>query len=124
MLVLSRNVGESIRIGDNTEIIALKSSRGRMSIGVRAPSDVRVVRSELEFKRTKKSLEVVMSQKCVAPLFESKEELTAELKRVVARGRQIVAVLDYIDTLEQIDGTEPETVELLDGALDELEASQ
>jgi carbon storage regulator len=58
MLILSRKVGESITIDDNVEVVVLRSSRGRVQIGLRAPSDVRVVRSELVSQRTKKSLEV------------------------------------------------------------------
>ena len=48
MLILSRKVGDSIRIGDDVEVIVLRSSRGRVQLGLRAPQTVRVVRSELE----------------------------------------------------------------------------
>ena len=47
MLVLSRVVGEDIRIGDNI-IIRVVSVRGeRVRIGVDAPADVRVHRAEV-----------------------------------------------------------------------------
>ena len=47
MLVLSRVVGEDIRIGDNI-IVRVASVRGeRVRIGVQAPADVRVHRAEV-----------------------------------------------------------------------------
>lgn len=48
MLVLSRKKGESIAFPDlGIEITAVRSAGGRMVIGINAPKQVRVVRSEL-----------------------------------------------------------------------------
>lgn len=47
MLVLSRKLDESIRIGDNVTITVRQASTGRVSLAVDAPRDVRVVRGEL-----------------------------------------------------------------------------
>ena len=47
MLVLSRNVGQIIKIGDDIEIHILNADRGQIRIGINAPKSVNVVRSEL-----------------------------------------------------------------------------
>lgn len=47
MLVLSRKVGQKIVIGDNITIVVNKVSGNRISLGVEAPSEVRIVRGEL-----------------------------------------------------------------------------
>lgn len=47
MLILSRKLGESIIIDGRIEIKIIKVSGGRVRIGIDAPDDVRVVRSEL-----------------------------------------------------------------------------
>ena len=50
MLVLSRKVGESIKIGDNIEIVVNRISGNRVTIGVDAPKDVRILRGEVELE--------------------------------------------------------------------------
>lgn len=47
MLVLSRKVGQEIRIGDNVTIVVNKVSGNRVSIGIVAPMEVPVVRGEI-----------------------------------------------------------------------------
>lgn len=47
MLVLSRRVLESIKIGDNIEITILEINRNQVRIGIEAPKSVNIVRSEL-----------------------------------------------------------------------------
>lgn len=47
MLVLSRKKNESIRIGDSIEITVLAVHCDRVRIGITAPREVPVVRSEL-----------------------------------------------------------------------------
>ncbi|MFO7901535.1 MAG: carbon storage regulator [Pirellulaceae bacterium] len=47
MLILRRKIGDSIRIGDNITIVVNRVSGRRVSLGVSAPSEVRVVRGEL-----------------------------------------------------------------------------
>lgn len=48
MLVLSRKEGERIAIGDNITLIVSKVSGNRVTIGIEAPRDVKVVRGELQ----------------------------------------------------------------------------
>lgn len=48
MLVLSRKVGERIVIDDNITLVVNRIAGNRVSIGIDAPSDVKIVRGELE----------------------------------------------------------------------------
>ena len=47
MLVLTRYVGEKIKIGDDVTIEVVESHRGATRIGITAPRDVRILREEL-----------------------------------------------------------------------------
>lgn len=47
MLVLTRKVGEKIYIGDGITVTVLDVKGSRIRLGIDAPDDVRVVRSEL-----------------------------------------------------------------------------
>jgi carbon storage regulator len=51
MLVLSRKVGEAIRIGDDIEVVVLGAHNGRVKIGISAPRHVDVFRGELAATR-------------------------------------------------------------------------
>lgn len=46
MLVLTRKVGETIRIGDDIVVTVLEVRRGQVRIGVDAPRQVRIVRTD------------------------------------------------------------------------------
>ena len=48
MLILSRKVGERIVIGDNITVVINRISGNRVSIGVDAPNDVKIIRGELK----------------------------------------------------------------------------
>jgi len=50
MLVLTRKLGESIRIGDNVELYVVGVSRGRVRLGFKAPQNVIVQRSEVPIR--------------------------------------------------------------------------
>jgi len=47
MLILTRNAGESIIIGDNIKIKILNVNAGQVSIGIEAPRAVSVHREEI-----------------------------------------------------------------------------
>lgn len=47
MLVLARDVGESIRIGDDIIIQVVTSSSGKLRLGITAPKDIPVHREEV-----------------------------------------------------------------------------
>ncbi len=47
MLVLTRKVGERIKIGDNVEVIILGVDGGQVKAGIHAPKEIKIMRSEL-----------------------------------------------------------------------------
>jgi carbon storage regulator CsrA len=47
MLVLKRKLGEGFVIGDDIEVVVLHLERGTVSIGIKAPDEVTIRRSEL-----------------------------------------------------------------------------
>ena len=48
MLVLSRKVGQVIKIGDDVEVVVEEIDRGKVRLGVRAPLAVQVNRKEVQ----------------------------------------------------------------------------
>jgi len=50
MLVLSRKIGEKLVIGDNITVVVSRVAGNRVTLGIEAPSDVRIVRGELHFE--------------------------------------------------------------------------
>ena len=49
MLVLSRRTGESIRIGTDITVRVVQVVGNRVKLGIEAPDDKRILRSELAF---------------------------------------------------------------------------
>jgi carbon storage regulator len=47
MLILTRKLGENIRIGDNIRIVILDIKGSQVKLGIEAPSDVSVHREEI-----------------------------------------------------------------------------
>lgn len=47
MLILSRKIGEALTVGDDVEIKIIEVSGDKVKIGISAPSDVKILRSEL-----------------------------------------------------------------------------
>lgn len=52
MLVLTRSAGQSINIGNDIQIHFTQFSSGQVRIGIIAPDDVKILRSELLAKNT------------------------------------------------------------------------
>ena len=50
MLVLSRKETETIKIGDDIEITLVRVSGDRVRVGIQAPSELVILRGELEKK--------------------------------------------------------------------------
>lgn len=55
MLVLSRKIGEGIWIGDDVQITVLSVERGRVKLGIEAPSDIHIQRKELREELAERS---------------------------------------------------------------------
>ena len=47
MLVLTRRLGESIRIGDDIEVFVTELHGNQVKLGIKAPRDVKIIREEL-----------------------------------------------------------------------------
>ena len=47
MLVLSRKVGESIKIGEGITVVINRIAGNRVTLGLQAPRDMRIIRGEL-----------------------------------------------------------------------------
>ena len=52
MLVLTRKENEKIRIGEDIVLTVVRTSGDRVRIGIEAPIDVQVLRSELQTRET------------------------------------------------------------------------
>ncbi len=50
MLILTRRLGEGVKIGDNIKITVAKISKGQIKIGIEAPKDVVIAREEVQKK--------------------------------------------------------------------------
>lgn len=47
MLVISRKVGESILISDNIKVTIIAQGNDKITIGIDAPKDIKIIRDEL-----------------------------------------------------------------------------
>ena len=47
MLVLSRKVGETVRIAENIEVTVVEIKHGRVRLGFRCPQEVPILRQEV-----------------------------------------------------------------------------
>jgi len=47
MLVISRKINEKIKIGDDIEITVVSIDKGQVKIGIEAPKNITILRSEL-----------------------------------------------------------------------------
>lgn len=47
MLVLTRRIGESVRIGNDIDVVVLSIRGSQVQIGFKAPKDLKLVRHEL-----------------------------------------------------------------------------
>jgi carbon storage regulator len=47
MLVLTRNEGQAIRIGDDVKLTVVSTKGGQVRIGIEAPRDLTILRAEL-----------------------------------------------------------------------------
>jgi len=48
MLVLSRKIGERIRIADDIEVVVMAIRGDRIKIGIEAPKSIQILRGELQ----------------------------------------------------------------------------
>ncbi len=75
MLVLSRKINQSIMLGDNVRIVIVAVDRDQVRLGIEAPLDIPVHRSEVyeEIQRANRSAdqagagEATLMPRCVQP---------------------------------------------------------
>jgi carbon storage regulator len=75
VLVISRKRGESIRVADDIEIVVISVDGQRVRLGVKAPRNIRVLRSELD------STVIETNQNAVIKLNEQAEGILAEVAK-------------------------------------------
>ena len=56
MLVIGRREGESVRIGDNVEVVVLDVAGGQVKLGIAAPKDVVILRREVYLTQQQNAL--------------------------------------------------------------------
>jgi len=61
MLVLTRKSGESIRIGNNITITVLDNSSSQIKLGIQAPTDIPIHRSEVYERIQQENRQAVLS---------------------------------------------------------------
>ena len=81
MLVLRRQVGESFRVGSDVEVRVLSVTRGQVKIGVIAPRQVEVYRTELAEMNRKAVVEDWSSESNQASLKSVAEKLKSSAGR-------------------------------------------
>lgn len=77
MLVLSRKINEKILIGDNIEITIVSVSGDNVRIGIEAPKNVKILRSEVYEEMERQNIEAVSAVKL------QDEEVSAKLKQML-----------------------------------------
>lgn len=64
MLVLSRKTGERVAIGDTVVVTILRLSGGRVKLGITAPDDVAVLRTEVVSDQTTENAKLCGGLSC------------------------------------------------------------
>lgn len=71
MLVITRKKDESITIADNIEITVLEVSKDKVKIGINAPKEVKIYRSELKTLRQTNEQSARSSETAIKQLLDS-----------------------------------------------------
>lgn len=74
MLVITRKLNEGITIGDNIELTVLEISKDRVKIGINAPKEVKLFRTELKTLRQTNEQSANASGEAIQHLLNSKKE--------------------------------------------------
>lgn len=79
MLILTRKIGEIIKIGDNITLHIVDISKGNVKLGIEAPKDVTILRQEV-YERVKE-MNIASSQGDISGLFVAADILKRKGKK-------------------------------------------
>lgn len=71
MLVIRRRAGESFWIGDCVEVEVVEVSAGKVKLGIRAPKEISVLRSEVMLTQRQNRLAAGVTEEAMARLISS-----------------------------------------------------
>lgn len=74
MLVVTRKQDEGLIISDNIEITVLEVTKDKVKIGISAPKEVKIIRSELKDARQTNELAAAASGAAIAQLLKSHKQ--------------------------------------------------
>lgn len=77
MLILTRRVGETVRIGDEVEVTVLGMKGGQVRLGITAPSSIPVHREEVYARiRTEQTAAAETAETLTTPVADRPEKVT------------------------------------------------
>ena len=76
MLVLSRKINETILIGDDIEIVVVAVAGDNVRLGIRAPKDVKILRSEVYEDIQKQNQEASLGSR-------NNDEVSGKLRQLI-----------------------------------------
>ncbi|MBM4076326.1 MAG: carbon storage regulator [Planctomycetes bacterium] len=109
MLVLSRKIDQSIKIGENVVVKVIRMANGGVSLGIEAPDNVRILRTELLGTEQpgvtlKEMRKVIASTMNLLPgmtdSFETSADITIQPLPADSLRNDFEADLDYVNDLE------------------------
>lgn len=74
MLVVTRKTDESLIISDNIEITILETGKDKVKIGINAPKEVKVIRSELKDAKQTNEQAAHISGNAIADLLKQHDQ--------------------------------------------------
>ncbi len=74
MLVVTRKTDESLMISDNIEITVLEIGKDKVKIGINAPKEVKIIRSELKDARQTNEQAAHVSGAAIAELLKQHKQ--------------------------------------------------
>ena len=74
MLVVTRKTDESLIISDNIEITVLEITKDKVKIGIKAPKEVSIIRSELKDAKQTNEQSASASRDAIAQLLKSHKQ--------------------------------------------------
>ncbi len=74
MLVVTRKTDESLIISDDIEITVLEIAKDKVKIGIKAPKEVKIIRSELKDAQMTNAQSAAASKSAIAELLKSHKQ--------------------------------------------------